>query len=74
MMISQELYIAERLLDERVKMMWTRNNATNQGRVRATGRKGRRFLGWASLSLVSLGARMVGYGLPAHRSHDGQAA
>ena len=67
MMISQELYLAERVLDERVRLMLTRSNAKQETRLRESGPQARRLLGWASLNLMSLGARMVGYGLPAHR-------
>jgi len=73
-MISQELYLAERVLDERVRMMLARTSASREERLSRVGQQRSRFLGWASLRLVALGARMVRYGLPARRSRGGQAA
>ncbi len=69
-MISLELFLAERMMSQA--------NAIGRCRPRQAGpRRGlspqvRRFLGWSFLRLVALGARLVHYGLPPHRSCEGQ--
>jgi hypothetical protein len=69
-MISQELYLAERIMSQANAI--GRRHLSQAGPRRGLSPQVRRFLGWSSLRLVALGARLVHYGLPPLRSFERQ--
>jgi len=69
-MVSQELFLAELMMSQVNERIRDRMNQT--GARRGYSQQIRRFLGWASLRFVALGARLVHYGLQPHSSYDGQ--